>query len=106
MSKRHKYAELIHAWAEGTKIQIETDKNIWEDCEHPQWLINSNYRIKPEEPEELILKYRNYLIKEPKTGWYRIKAYDYNGFSPESGPDFVCWLTHGWDTYKVELKCK
>ena len=47
---KHKHADLIHAWADGAKIQIlyTDDPQYWEDRENPTWHPESVYRIKPE----------------------------------------------------------
>ena len=44
---KHKHAELIHAWANGAKIQVKAHKLEWEDRENPLWDTDSEYRIKP-----------------------------------------------------------
>ncbi len=56
--KRHKHADLIHAWAEGAKIQYFIGE--WKDCQDnlPQWGINGIYRIKP---KTKTIRFRNYL---------------------------------------------
>ena len=60
-NKRHKHADLIHAWAEGAEIQyydniskqwIETVDN------NPSWRNSVNYRIKP---KIKTIRFRNYL---------------------------------------------
>lgn len=45
---KHKHAELIHAWAEGIKIQRLNSAGIWTDEVHPSWGDKSEtFRIKP-----------------------------------------------------------
>jgi hypothetical protein len=46
---KHKHAELIHAWAEGAKIQFRYLREEWTDAIHPGWDRDFEYRIKPEE---------------------------------------------------------
>lgn len=47
MTKRHKHADLIHAWAEGAFIQISLN-GILVDCfDSPDCSFNSSYRVKP-----------------------------------------------------------
>lgn len=48
---RHKHADLIHAWAEGAKIEIENSNGDWTEIRHPNFSQENNYRIKPEEPK-------------------------------------------------------
>ena len=56
MSKPHKHAELIKAWADGAEIQhYNTDYNEWIDCQDntPTWNENVKYRIKPKEKQKV-----------------------------------------------------
>ena len=52
---KHKHAELIHAWADGSEIQVfHPNLDTWEDCTYdPTWNANKMYRIKPEPKPEL-----------------------------------------------------
>ena len=47
--KPHKHADLIHAWADGAKIQWRDPKDDerWSDIKIPNWLEDCEYRIKP-----------------------------------------------------------
>jgi hypothetical protein len=49
---KHKHAELIHAWADGAKIQyFYNDEWVdWESDTSPSWGKTIKYRIKPENP--------------------------------------------------------
>ena len=49
--RRHKYADLIHAWAEGAIIQCKLDQFDWIDLKYPVFTDGFEYRIKPKEPE-------------------------------------------------------
>lgn len=49
--RRHKYADLIHAWAEGAIIQCKLDQSDWIDLKYPVFTDGFEYRIKPKEPE-------------------------------------------------------
>ena len=53
---KHKHADLIHAWADGAKIQIlyTDDPQYWEDRENPTWHPESVYRMKPEPKPDVI----------------------------------------------------
>ena len=44
---KHKHAELIHAWADGARIQT-LDSDTWVDVPRPSWGDGITYRIKPE----------------------------------------------------------
>lgn len=46
--KRHKHADLIHAWAEGAEIQFLNSQDKWVDVQgYPAWIEDGQYRIKP-----------------------------------------------------------
>lgn len=47
MSKRHKHADLIHAWAEGAEIQKFCGDGWYNDSDTPEWFEDCEYRIKP-----------------------------------------------------------
>ena len=51
--KRHKHADLIHAWAEGAEIEVlnKIDTGIWSISANPQWKPECEYRIKPKKQE-------------------------------------------------------
>lgn len=58
---KHKHAELIKAWADGAEIQSRwdtTNDTGWSDwCdenESPEWFIDWEYRIKPEEKKPVV----------------------------------------------------
>lgn len=59
--KPHKHAELIKAWADGAQIQSRWDMtngkgwSDWRDeSETPEWFIDWEYRIKPEEKKPVV----------------------------------------------------
>jgi hypothetical protein len=49
---KHKLAHLIHAWADGAKIQFRHGNGPWQDCgdNHPSWMSSIDYRIAPAKP--------------------------------------------------------
>ena len=53
MTKPHKHAELIKAWADGAEIQYrvkahDIGQEAWYDVENPNWgSVNMEHRIKP-----------------------------------------------------------
>jgi len=52
---RHKYVELIKAWADGAQIQFRLWGGIeWLDTATPQWEVKYEYRIKPEEKKPVV----------------------------------------------------
>ena len=51
---KHKHADLIHAWADGAKIQVK-EWGEWHDVRSgPYWGKDSEYRIKPEEKKPVV----------------------------------------------------
>jgi hypothetical protein len=44
---RHKYADLIHAWADGAEIQV-LNNGKWIDIYYLSWSEYAEYRIKPQ----------------------------------------------------------
>lgn len=53
MSKKHKHAEIIKAWADGAQIQV-SHSGIWYDIDEPMW-NDDCYRIKPEPDPDIVL---------------------------------------------------
>lgn len=48
MSKPHKHAELIKAWADGAEIEFRWDcLDDWRRLTTPRWDQDGDYRIKP-----------------------------------------------------------
>ena len=67
MSKPHKHAELIKAWADGAEIQMylhTLDK--WIDT-RPEWLVDIDYRIKPKEKQKV--KMWQWVMKHSESNW-------------------------------------
>lgn len=48
MSTPHKYAAVIHAWADGKAVQWKTGTNAWHDDECPSFAPDIEWRIKPD----------------------------------------------------------
>lgn len=48
MSKPHKHAALIHAWADGGEVEYRpAGSSVWQPVPTPQWSLIGDYRIKP-----------------------------------------------------------
>lgn len=69
MKTPHKYAELIKAWADGEKIQVFSSLKEWVDAEHPSWLEELQYRIKPESKPDLIKYVRTNVLNNDICRW-------------------------------------
>ncbi len=50
MSKPHKWAKEIKAWAEGAEIEVLCNDG-WREAISPSWYEDSEYRIKPQPKE-------------------------------------------------------
>jgi hypothetical protein len=52
---KHKHADLIHAWADGAKVEFfDKFNNVWWDSEFPDWYEDQLYRIKPEPKPDIV----------------------------------------------------
>ena len=95
-TKRHKHADLIHAWAEGAIIQFKLPEDAWEDCinNSPAWGVGQDYRIKP---AIKTIKFRNWLTKSGRISvWNLIE-----GGSVEDSAEFKCWIGD-WQSVEEE----
>jgi hypothetical protein len=54
MTKPHKHAELIKAWADGATIQARDEIFEWADIPNPTWQLNLEYRIKREPKPDVV----------------------------------------------------
>lgn len=88
--KRHKHADLIHAWAEGTEIQFLNSQDKWVDVQgYPAWIEDGQYRIKP----KLVKKWK-WVIKDIRTDALLVTGYYY-----QSEEEFNSQHLHtGWVT--------
>ena len=54
---KHKHADLIHAWADGAKIECKQIDGSWFDGDgetSPSWNEDYEYRIKPEPKPDVV----------------------------------------------------
>jgi hypothetical protein len=52
---KHKHSELIKAWADGAEIEVKHPSNSsWWDAKPPEWDLDYEYRIKPEEKKPVV----------------------------------------------------
>lgn len=56
MRTPHKHAELIKAWADGAEIELKSPYTgeKWVTHKNPQWLLDHEYRIKPEPKPDVV----------------------------------------------------
>jgi len=69
--KSHKHSRLIHAWAEGLKIERRISKVVWIDCDNPPWLESEEYRLKIESKPDIV----DYLAVSNKSDQDLVKLY-------------------------------
>ena len=72
---KHKHAELIKAWADGAIIQFYAkERDKWLDCLSPSWVIEVNYRIKPEPKPDVVY----YVVAEINNNVFKRNIIDKN----------------------------
>lgn len=54
MKTPHKHCELIKAWADGSEIEFHIGENEWDLVGRPSWLVEHEYRIKPEPKPDVV----------------------------------------------------
>lgn len=100
--KRHKHADLIHAWAEGAEIEFLNESDEWLyilGC--PSWQEGRQYRIKP----KLVKKWK-WVIGHTRTGEMLVTE-DY--YQSEEKFNDLCSYT-GWfaiqkiDSTEIEVE--
>jgi hypothetical protein len=66
---KHKYADVIKAWADGASIQyraINNDQDVWQDVENPNFHIDVfEWRVKP--TTERMAMVEKAIYYDPKT---------------------------------------
>ena len=79
---QHKWHKEIKAWADGAEIEYKLPTGRWVTCdateEPPQWLINIEYRIKPQPKEPQYL----YVYKDFR-GDFQITD-EYSGYTKDA----------------------
>lgn len=68
MTKAHKHADVIHAWADGAKVQYKSQRGEqeWKDDPFPCFDVSYEYRIKPEPKPDISFYARLELDNLPK----------------------------------------
>lgn len=87
---KHKHADLIHAWADGAKIQCKQIDGSWFDGDDmaPSWNEDYQYRIKPEPKPDWYKYVRIETAGGHMASWQSCSPSDANlrlGFSGETG---------------------
>ena len=99
MSKRHKHADVIIAWAEGKDVQVRAPlAEKWSDLSiaTPNFYEDWEYRIKPPAKKYRVALFRKYKDNEPLVAAVNSQVTADNF---ESMPGFVRWLTD-WIEYE------
>lgn len=79
-SNRHPYADVLHEWIEGGKMEFKTDNNKWVCKPMVGYSFPSiEYRIKPQEP---VFEWQ-YDTKLPDSTWQYYKEGDKTHFTDE-----------------------
>ena len=96
--KRHKHADLIHAWAEGAIIQFKAYDGTWIDCPNnePRWRSYACYRIKP---AIKTIKFKNWLTKSGKIVAWAQEGHPIEVIENQS--NFARWVGD-WQSVEVE----
>ena len=96
--KRHKNADLIHAWAEGAIIQFKASNGTWENCAHnePLWRSEVHYRVKPAVKK---VTFRNWLTKSGKIVAWAQEGHPIEVIENQS--NFARWVGD-WQSVEVE----
>lgn len=97
MSKRHKHADVIIAWAEGKDVQVwDEGAKCWGDVKTstPAFIEDWEYRIKP--PTK---KYRVALFNNNGDIYTSTADTTEDANFCEKGPGFIRWLTD-WIEYE------
>ena len=97
MGQRHKYADVIIAWANGAEIEARSSADRgWLVTRNPTWSEDVEYRVKP------VKKYRVALFRlsnEASSAYTTCTNTQEEADSYESIPGFVRWLTD-WVEYE------
>ena len=97
-NKRHKHADLIHAWAEGAIIQYSIGCGIWNNCpdNKPMWEADDRiYRVRP---TKRVIKFRNWLMR---SGDIVVWQLGQGTSCPDTTPNFAAWVGD-WQRIEVE----
>jgi len=104
MSKPHKHADVIKAWADGAEIQIRvTNSPEWLDCVAPNWDSNIEYRVKPKTHKWQ--KEMDAYVDGKPVQWRSVdpKSASYYWHDMAPGKLLSAWM---WDETKYEYRIK
>lgn len=98
-TKRHKHADLIHAWAEGDTIQTKAPLGTWVDTDMNYagaWRF-PELRIKPDQVHNKnnTIRYRLAWMTNSgcDTGYFRVAQTTLDMYTLEGEVDFMYWAT-------------
>lgn len=90
---RHVHADVIHAYAEGAKVQYKDNCGGWVEGDCWSFLPEGEYRIKP-----VVVSYRRYLAKNWNGYWVGCltKNHERVATNIETHGWFVRWIDEDW----------
>ena len=93
MGQRHKYADVIIAWANGAEIEYRLGPHErWSEAPSPRWYAGFEYRIKPPAKKYRVALFNDYTCVCTADNTVNASAY-------EKDTGFVRWLTD-WVEYE------
>lgn len=106
MSNQHKHADLIHAWANGAKIQYFNKKrDEWVTVKHPSWKDDVEYRLKltlEDWQQELV----DAILKDGKTVEFQLGGSWHEALLNDVAHDRNRLLAYGWSNFKDRYRIK
>lgn len=66
MTKPHKHAAIIKAWADGAEIECLNKHSQWVECPEPFWMEEIRYRIKPQNLSAAYIVDHKYSVRAPE----------------------------------------
>ena len=93
---RHPHADIIHAFAEGAKIQYLSSENEWTDVEYPIFNPTVTYRIKPKP-----IKVKRKLVGTPTIDENKIGDVWHYGTNESTKLPILGWVEYTLEEGKI-----
>ena len=94
--KRHPHADVIHAYAEGAKVQYLSPRDEWMDVETPNFNPYGTYRIKPE-----TIKVKRKLVGTPTIDENKIGDVWHYGTNQNTKLPILGWVEYTLEEGKI-----